>query len=48
MVTLFLQNNIQKLERKTRSESRDIDENNMFQGPGETLGFFRRLAADSF
>ena len=41
MVTLFVQNNIQKPERKTHSESRDIDENNI----GESFGFFFRLAA---
>ena len=31
MVTLFVQNNIQKPELKTRSESRDIDENDIVQ-----------------
>ena len=46
MVTLFVQNNIQKPERKIRSESRDIDENDIVQWLGETFGIFRRLAAE--
>ena len=46
MVTLFVQNYIQKPERKTRSESRDIDENDIVQWLGETFGIFRRLAAE--
>ena len=47
MVILFIKNNIQKKpERKIRSESRDIDENKIVQWLGETLGIFRRLAAE--
>ena len=34
-----------KPERKTHSESRNIDENDIFQWLGETFGIFRRLAA---
>ena len=33
-------------ERKTRSESRDIDENDIVQWLGDTFGIFRRLAAE--
>ena len=46
MVTLFVQNNVQKTERKIRTESRDIDENDIVQWLGETFGIFRRLAAE--
>ena len=42
MVTLFVQNNIQK----TRRKSRDIDENNIVQQLGEMFGIFRLLAAE--
>ena len=35
-----------KPERKIRSESRDIDENDIVQWPDETVGIFRRLAAE--
>ena len=35
MVTLFVQNNVQKNERKIRSKSRDIDENDIVQWLGE-------------
>ena len=45
MITLFVQNNIQKPERKICSESRDIDENDIVQWLGETFDIFRRLAA---
>ena len=38
MVTLFVQNNIQKPGRKIRSESRDIDDNDIVQWLGETFG----------
>ena len=46
VVTLVVQNNIQKPERKICSESRDIDENAIVQWLGETFGIFRRLAAE--
>ena len=46
MVTIFVQNNIQKPERKIRRESRDIDENDIVQWLGETIWIFRRLAAE--
>ena len=46
MVTLFVQNNVQKPECKIRSKSRDIDENDIVQWLGETFGIFRRLAAE--
>ena len=35
-----------KPERKTRSESRDIDENDIVLWLGETFGIFRRLSAE--
>ena len=35
-----------KPERKIRSESRNIDENDIVQGLGEKFGIFRRLAAE--
>ena len=35
-----------KTERKIRSESRDIDENDIVQWLGEMFGIFRRLAAE--
>ena len=35
-----------KPERKTRIESRDINENKIVQWLGETLGIIRRLAAE--
>ena len=35
-----------KPERKIRSESRDIDENQIVQWLGETFGIFCRLAAE--
>ena len=38
--------NIKYTERKTRSENRDIDENNIVQCLGKTFGIFRRLAAE--
>ena len=45
--SVIKKNNIQKKpERKIRSESRDIDENNIVQGLGETFGIFRRLSAE--
>ena len=46
MVTLFVKTVYKKPERKICSESRDIDENKIVQRLGETLGLFRRLAAD--
>ena len=36
----------EKPERKKRSESRDIYENDIVQWHGETFGIFRRLAAE--
>ena len=45
MVTLFI-TIYKKPERKIRSESRDIDENDIVQWFGETFGIFRRLAAE--
>ena len=35
-----------KTKRKIRSESRDINENDIVRWLGETLGIFRRLAAE--
>ena len=35
-----------KPERKIRSESRDVDENDIVKWLGETFGIFRRLAAE--
>ena len=47
MIILFVQNNMLKQnERKTRSESRDIDENDIVQWLNETFGIFRLLAAE--
>ena len=46
MVTLFVQNNIQKPERKICSENKDIDENNIVQWLGKMFGIFRWLAAE--
>ena len=46
MDTLFVKKNIQKTERKIRSESRDIDENCIVEWLGETFDIFRRLAAE--
>ena len=46
MITLFVQNNIQKPERKTSSESRDIDENDIVQWLGEMFGIFHQLVAE--
>ena len=47
MVTLFVQNNIQKKTNgKYEVKSRDIDENDFVQRLGETFGIFRRLAAE--
>ena len=39
MVTLFVQNNIQKPECKTGIENRDIDENNIIQWLSESSAF---------
>ena len=36
----------EKSERKIRSESRDIDENDIVQWLGETFGIFHRLSAE--
>ena len=47
MVTLFVKTIYQKKnERKTRSEIRDINENDIVQWLGETFGIFRWLAAE--
>ena len=46
MVTLFVQNNMQKPERKKRSERGYIDENDIVQWLGTTFGIFCRLAAE--
>ena len=46
MVTLFDKTIYKKPERKIRSESKDIDENDIVQSLGETFGIFRRLAAE--
>ena len=44
MVTMFVQNDMKKTERKARSESRDIDENKIVHWLRETFGIIRRLA----
>ena len=44
--SLFVQSNIQKPRTQKRSESGDIDENNIFLRLGETFGIFRRMAAE--
>ena len=41
-----VQNKCKKPKRKIRSESRDIDENDIVQRLGETFGIFRRLAVE--
>ena len=45
-VTIFVQNDMKKPKRKTRSECRDIDENQIVQRLGETCGIIRRLATN--
>ena len=46
MVSMFVQNNMKKQEHKTRSESRDIDENKIVQWLCETFGIICRLATE--
>ena len=46
MFTMIVQTNIQNPERKSRTESRHIDEKNIVQWLGETFGIFRQLAAE--
>ena len=46
MVTVHKKQYTKKPECKTRSESRDINENDIGQWLGETFGIFRRLAAE--